>query len=76
MNNFIISEFIEKGKPSNQPYEFESFDKVEDFVRTFKNGVYSNCYRHEPPYPYLWVQAEGIIEGDRGIPSSYCYFAE
>lgn len=76
MKNFIINEFIEERKPSGQAYEFDSFIKAEEFAKTFKNGVYSNCYKHEPPYPYLWVRVEEITEGVRGLPSSYCYFAE
>ena len=76
MENFIINEFIEERKPSGQAYEFDCFKKVEEFVKTYKNGIYSNCYKLEPPYPYLWVRLEENTESGRELPFSYCYFAE
>jgi hypothetical protein len=76
MDNFIINEFIKERKPSGPSFKFENFDKVEDFVKTFKDGVYSNRYKFEPPYPYLWVRIEEITDGGYELPASYCYFAE
>jgi hypothetical protein len=76
MENFIVNEFIEERKPSATAYEFDSFKKAEEFAKTYKNGIYSNCYKHEPSYPYLWIRAERITDAGRELPFSYCYFAE
>lgn len=75
METYLIDEFLADRKPGIQIANFERFDKVEEFVKSFKNGIYSSCYKYEPPYPYLWVRLENNSDGDRKN-QSYCYYAK
>jgi hypothetical protein len=75
MENYVINEFFSEREAGIQK-EFDSFDKVKDFMKYFNNGSYPTCYKNEPPYPYVWVRVEEqTINGPRDN-RSYCYYAK
>lgn len=76
MKNYIIYEFLEE-KVTDLQKEFESFIKLENFLKEYKNGYYSTKYdKKEPPYPYILAREEEITKN--GIESSnhLCFFAK